>query len=94
MSSSASTSTDPLFEEVKGYSTEQLITYLQTKIFNFKENDFTILRNQRINGQAIVTMTQKEFSNPPFNFIYELARNLSNLIARLNNQNTSYKCLD
>ncbi|PKY40500.1 hypothetical protein RhiirA4_453878 [Rhizophagus irregularis] len=76
-------SSDPSFEEVKEYNTEQLITYLRTKILNFKENDFTIFRNQKINGQAIVNMTQKEFSEPPFNFVYGLAKNLSSLIDEL-----------
>ncbi|RGB28961.1 hypothetical protein C1646_767186 [Rhizophagus diaphanus] len=87
MSSSTSTFTDPSFEEVEEYNnTEQLIIYLQTKILNLEENDFTKLRNQRINSQAIITMTQKKFNEPSFNFVYEKARNLDNLITRLNNQ--------
>ncbi|GES85773.1 hypothetical protein GLOIN_2v1771596 [Rhizophagus clarus] len=89
MSSFANTSTDPSFKEIEEYNTEQLITYLRTKISNLEENDFTILCDQSINGQAIVTMTQKEFSEPPFNFVYRKARNLDTLIARLNNQNKS-----
>ncbi|RGB24922.1 hypothetical protein C1646_821327 [Rhizophagus diaphanus] len=79
-------SSDPSFEEVKEYNTEQLITYLRTKISNFEENDFAILCDQRIDGQAIVAMTQKEFSEPPFNFVYGLAKNLSSLIDELNSQ--------
>jgi hypothetical protein len=79
-------SSDPSFEEVKEYNTEQLITYLRIKILNFEENDFTILYVQNINGQAFVTMTQKEFSEPPFNFVYGKAKNLSNLIDELKSQ--------
>src|SRR5581483_770252 len=78
------------FEEVVEYNTEQLITYLRTKILNLGENDFTIFREQSINGQAIVTMTQKEFSEPPFNLVYGKARNLGNLITGLNNQSKFY----
>ncbi|CAG8585419.1 20495_t:CDS:2 [Rhizophagus irregularis] len=79
-------SSDPSFEEVKEYNIEQLITYLRTKILNFEENDFAIFRNQRINGQTIVNMTQKGFSEPPFNFVYGIAKNLSNLIDELKSQ--------
>ncbi|PKK69019.1 hypothetical protein RhiirC2_781538 [Rhizophagus irregularis] len=79
-------SSDPSFEEVKEYNIEQLITYLRTKILNFEENDFAIFRNQRINSQTIVNMTPKEFSEPPFNFVYGKAKNFSNLIDELKSQ--------
>ena len=85
-----STSTIPSVGDVERYDTEKLIAYLRTKISNLDEKDFIILRDQSINGQAIVTMTQEEFSEPPFNFVYGKAKNLGVLINELNNQSKFY----
>ena len=70
--------------------TERLIAYLRKKISNLDENDFTILRNQSVDGQAFVNMTQNEFSESPFNFVYGKAKNLGVLINSLNSQSKFY----
>uniref|UniRef100_A0A1D1Y2D2 Serine/threonine-protein kinase grp n=1 Tax=Anthurium amnicola TaxID=1678845 RepID=A0A1D1Y2D2_9ARAE len=78
--------TIPSVEDVEGYDTERLIAYLQTKISNLGEKDFIKLRDQYVDGQAFVNMTQNEFAEPPFNFGYGKAKNLGVLINRLNSQ--------
>ena len=85
-----STSTIPSVGDVERYDTEKLIAYLRTKISNLDEKDFIILRDQSVDGQAFVNMTQNEFTVLPFNFVYGKAKNLGVLINELNNQSKFY----
>ena len=77
----STSTTIPSIEDVKGYDTERLITYLQIKISNLGEKDFIILRNQNVDGQAFVNMTQNEFTETPFNFGYGKAKKLLKILA-------------
>ncbi|RGB38958.1 hypothetical protein C1646_804915 [Rhizophagus diaphanus] len=73
-------------EDVKGYNTERLINFLQSKISNLNEKDFMILRNQNIDGEVFVYMTQNDFTKSPFNFSYGKAKKFAILIDMLNSQ--------
>ena len=90
MSTFASTSINPSFEEIKEYDTEQLVTFLRGKKLNLCENDFTILRNQYVDGPSFVKLTYERLVNFPLNISAGKATRLETVIEELNNQSKFY----
>ena len=85
MSTSASTSTNPSFEKIKEYDTEQLVTYLQGKSLDLNDNDFTILRNQDVDGLSFIRLTYKRLVNFPLNISAGKTTRFATVIEELNN---------
>ncbi|GET03140.1 AAA family ATPase [Rhizophagus clarus] len=57
---STSTITEPLVEEVEGYNTDALITYLQGKAhLEINETEFQSLRNERVNGYNFLRLNNE-----------------------------------
>ena len=46
---------------VKNWDTETLIIFLLNLNINLDENDFKILRKQKIDGQTFLDMTERKF---------------------------------
>ena len=87
MSTSASTFDNPLFEDVKRYNTEQLVTFLKRKNLNLGANVFTSLRSQEVDGLAFVALTFEQL----ISFLtVGNARKLTSVIEELNNQSKFY----
>lgn len=83
----STTFTDPSFEDVKGYNTEQLSTFLERKNLNLNKNVFTIFHQQNINGFAFVNMTYKQL----ISFLTSgSATKLERVIKELNKQSRFY----
>ena len=49
------------FMLVKNWDTETLIIFLRDLDINLDENDFKILRKQKIDGQTFPDMTERKF---------------------------------
>ena len=92
MSTSASTSTNPLFEEIK-IDTEQLVTFLRGKNLNLTEDDFAILHRERVAGFDFLQWTIKKLRNEPYDFPDGPATRLVTLVNDLNSQSKFYHIL-
>jgi hypothetical protein len=86
MSTSASISTNPSYENIKEYDTEQLVTFLRGKNLNLIEDDFAILRRERVAGFDFLQWTKETLRNEPYNFPDGPARRLVTLVNDLNSQ--------
>ena len=58
---STSTTSSNCFTLVKNWDTETLIIFLRDLDINLDEDDFKILRKQKIDGQTFPDMTERKF---------------------------------
>src|SRR5215217_4904870 len=58
---STSTTSSNRFSLVKNWDTETLVIFLRDLNINLDEDDFKILRKQKIDGQTFPDMTEKKF---------------------------------
>ncbi|RIA86072.1 hypothetical protein C1645_741114 [Glomus cerebriforme] len=82
----SSTTTNPLFKEVKEYDTKQLITFLQGKNLNLHENVFSTLLQQEVVGLDFLQWTIEKLRSEPYNFPDRSATRLVTLVNYLNSQ--------
>jgi hypothetical protein len=85
---STSTTTEPSVEEVEGYNTDALITFLNGKNFGLNENEIKIIRDQGIDGISFLMLNKEMFKE--CNIRMEPRAKLVNLINNLNNQSKFY----
>ena len=79
-------STLPSVEDVQRYTTEQVISFLRNENSNFNDDDFNILRRQRVSGSAFLRLNEQKLLNPPFNLHGGLASDIAELVKKLNHQ--------
>ena len=89
MSTSVSTTTNPSFEEIEVYDTEQIVTFLR-KNLNLTEDNFAILREQEVSGRAFLRLTEQKLLNPPYSLLGGPASEIAELVKQLNNQSRFY----
>ncbi|CAB5385641.1 unnamed protein product [Rhizophagus irregularis] len=81
---STSTAGNP---DVEKFSTNQLEDFLRgIEKLNLDENDFTILRDQDVEGSAFVDLTYEQLVAQPFGFSGGKATRLARVIKGLNSQ--------
>ncbi|CAB5391512.1 unnamed protein product [Rhizophagus irregularis] len=86
MSTSTATG-NPSVEDVEKFSTNQLEDFLRgIEKLNLDENDFTILRDQDVEGSAFVDLTYEQLVAQPFGFSGGKATRLARVIKGLNSQ--------
>ncbi|GES89461.1 protein kinase [Rhizophagus clarus] len=81
---STSTTTEPSVEEVEGYNTDALITFLNGKNFGLNENEIQIIRDQGIDGASFLMLNEERFKE--CNIKMGPRAKLVNWINNLNNQ--------
>ena len=86
----ASTSTNPSLEEIKGYDTEQLVTFLRRNL-NLTEDEFAILRGQRVSGFVFLRLTERKLLKSPYNLLGGTASVIAELVERLNQSRFYHK---
>ncbi|GBB96446.1 hypothetical protein RclHR1_27590005 [Rhizophagus clarus] len=59
---STSTTTEPSVEEVEGYNTDALITFLNGKNFGLNENKIQIIRDQGIDGASFLMLNEESLT--------------------------------
>ena len=86
---STSTTTEPSVEEVEGYNTDALITFLNGKNFGLNENEIQIIRDQGIDGASFLMLNEERFKE--CNIRMGPRAKLVNWINNLNNQSKFYR---
>ncbi|RIA80828.1 hypothetical protein C1645_837982 [Glomus cerebriforme] len=79
-------STLPSVEDVQKYTTDGVINFLRNESQNFNDNDFNILRRERVSGRAFLRMTKEDLINPPYNFPGGPALEIVEIVESLNSQ--------
>jgi hypothetical protein len=84
-------STLPSVEDVQKYTTDEVIRFLRNKNQNFNDDDFNILRRERVSGRAFLCMTKEDpLVNHPYNFSGGPAYEIVDIVKSLNKQSKFY----
>ena len=67
-------------KDMQKYTTDEVINFLRNENQNFDDNDFNILRRERVSGRAFLRMTKEDLINPPYNFSGEPALEIVEIV--------------
>ncbi|RIA91158.1 hypothetical protein C1645_822471 [Glomus cerebriforme] len=73
-------------EDVQKYTTDEVIDFLRNENQNLIDDDFNILRRERVSGRAFLRMTKEDLINPPYNFHGGPALEIVEIVESLNSQ--------
>ena len=83
----STTTTNPSVEDVEKFDTNQLITFLQgKKNLYLIEDDFAILRKEKVSGHTFLCLNMQKLVSPPYNLRAEPAKRIERVVKDLNSK--------